>query len=83
LAERSVLVGKGFWMREVRRLCDSGRQTSVMTTRQDLTAEQIAAKWSQKNFFRLCATNTTWIIGSLMVLKKPMAIVWGFVRDIK
>ena len=56
LAQRSVLIGKGFWMREVRRLCDSGHQTSVMTTRQDLSAEQIAARmfsrWSQENFFR-------------------------------
>lgn len=56
LAERSVLIGKRFWMREVRRLCDSGHQTSVMTTRQDLSVEQIAARmfsrWSQENFFR-------------------------------
>jgi len=56
LAERSILIGKTFWMREVRRLCDSGHQTSVMTTRQDLSAEQIAARmfsrWSQENFFR-------------------------------
>lgn len=56
LAERSVLIGKKFWMREVRRLCDSGHQTSVMTTRQDLRIEQIAtrmfSRWSQENFFR-------------------------------
>jgi hypothetical protein len=56
LAQRSVLISKSFWMREVRRLCDSGHQTSVMTTRQDLSAEQIAARmfsrWSQENFFR-------------------------------
>jgi hypothetical protein len=56
LAQRSVFVGKSFWMREVRRLCDSGHQTSVMTTRQDLSVEQIAARmfsrWSQENFFR-------------------------------
>jgi hypothetical protein len=43
-------------MREVRRLCDSGHQTSVMTTRQDLTAERIASRmfsrWNQENFFR-------------------------------
>jgi hypothetical protein len=56
LAQRSVLIGKRFWMREVRRLCDSGHQTAVMTTRQDLSVEQIAARmfsrWSQENFFR-------------------------------
>jgi hypothetical protein len=56
LGERSVKIGKSFWMREVRRLCDSGHQTSVMTTRQDLTAERIAyrmfSRWNQENFFR-------------------------------
>jgi biotin operon repressor len=56
LGERSVKIGKNFWMREVRRLCDSGHQTSVMTTRQDLVAERIASKmffrWTQENFFR-------------------------------
>lgn len=56
LGERSVKMGKDFWMREVRRLCDSGHQSSVMTTRQDLTAEHIArrmfARWNQENFFR-------------------------------
>lgn len=56
LAERSVRIRKNFWMREVRRLCDGGHQTSVMTTRQDLDFEQIARRmffrWSQENFFR-------------------------------
>jgi Transposase protein/Winged helix-turn helix len=56
LGERSVKIGKDFWMREVRRLCESGHQTSVMTTRQDLAAERIAgrmfSRWSQENFFR-------------------------------
>jgi hypothetical protein len=56
LGERSVIIGKNLWMREIRRLCDSGHQTSVMTTRQDLVAERIARKmffrWTQENFFR-------------------------------
>lgn len=56
LGQRSVKLGKNLWMREVRRLCDNGHQTSVMTTRQDLTAEQIAvrmfSRWNQENFFR-------------------------------
>jgi len=56
LGERTVKMGKNFWMREVRRLCDSGHQTSVVTTRQDLVAERIASKmffrWTQENFFR-------------------------------
>ncbi len=56
LAERSVEIKKKFWMREVRRLCDSGHQTSVMSTRQDLSKEELAyrmfSRWSQENFFR-------------------------------
>ena len=56
LGQRSVLIKKGFWMREVRRLCDSGHQTSVMSTRQDLEMEEIAvrmfSRWSQENYFR-------------------------------
>jgi hypothetical protein len=56
LGERSVLLGRGLWMREVRRLCESGHQTSVMSTRQDIEMEEIAvrmfSRWSQENFFR-------------------------------
>ena len=56
LGERSVMLSKKFWMREIRRLCESGHQTSVMTTRQDLTAEHIAcrmfSRWTQENFFK-------------------------------
>ena len=56
LAERVVRVAKGFRMREVRRLCDSGHQTSVMTTRRDIPIEQVAvrmfSRWQQENFFR-------------------------------
>lgn len=56
LGQRSILLGKKFWMREVRRLCGKGHQTSVMTTRQDLPMEEVAermfARWRQENFFR-------------------------------
>lgn len=56
LGQRSVRLRRGFWMREVRRLCLNGHQTSVMTTRQDLGIEEVArrmfARWSQENFFR-------------------------------
>lgn len=56
LGERSILLGKKLWVREVRRLCDSGHQTSIITTRQDLSAERIAvrmfSRWNQENFFR-------------------------------
>jgi hypothetical protein len=43
-------------MREVRRLCDDGHQTSVVTTRCDLPLEAVAlrmfSRWQQENFFR-------------------------------
>jgi hypothetical protein len=56
LGERSILVRKNFWMREVRRLCDDGHQTSVVTTRQDLSIVEVAkrmfSRWQQENFFR-------------------------------
>jgi len=46
---------KEFWMREVRRLCKNGHQTSVMTTRQDLDMKEVAyrmfSRWRQENFF--------------------------------
>ena len=56
LGERMVRVARGFRMREVRRLCDNGHQTSVMTTRRDLSLETVArrmfSRWQQENFFR-------------------------------
>ena len=56
LAEQETTLAKGFAMREVRRLCDSGHQTSVMTTRRDLPMVEVAsrmfARWRQENFFR-------------------------------
>jgi len=56
LAERLVRVAKGFRMREVRRLCDNGHQTSVVTTRHDLSCATVArrmfSRWQQENFFR-------------------------------
>lgn len=66
LAERSVLILQGnrhqgaFWMREIRRLGKGGKQTSVLTTRQDLPAEILAdrmfARWRQENFFKYMET---------------------------
>ena len=58
LAERETLIGQGgiLKMREVRRLCDNGHQTSIVTTRQDLPSIEVAsrmfARWRQENFFR-------------------------------
>ena len=56
LGERLLSVAKGFRVREVRRLCDDGHQTSVVTTRRDLSIETVAlrmfSRWQQENFFR-------------------------------
>jgi Transposase protein len=56
LAERRVEVLPGFRMREVRRLCDNGHQTAILTTRQDLplgvVAYRMFERWTQENFFR-------------------------------
>jgi transposase-like protein len=56
LAERRVEVRPGFRMREVRRLCDNGHQTAILTTRQDLpigvVAYRMFERWTQENFFR-------------------------------
>lgn len=56
LAERSVRVLPGFRMREVRRLCENGHQTSIVTTRTDWPIEVVAwrmfERWTQENFFR-------------------------------
>ena len=56
LGDRSIKMNKNFWIREVRRLCEDGHQTSVITTRQDLSYEEVARRmffrWNQENFFR-------------------------------
>ena len=56
LAERRVEVRPGFRMREVRRLCDNGHQTAILTTRPDLplgvVAYRMFERWTQENFFR-------------------------------
>ncbi len=59
LCEMGGLVGSGkngVWMREVRKLKDSGHQTSVISTAFDIAYTQVAARmftrWCQENFFR-------------------------------
>jgi transposase len=56
LAERRVELREGFWMREIRRLCGDGHQTSVLASPQDRPAEELAEqmfhRWRQENFFR-------------------------------
>jgi transposase len=58
LCEMGSLVGSGkdaTWMRQVRKLTDSGHQTSIISTAFDLPQTQLAARmfsrWCQENFF--------------------------------
>ena len=58
LCEMGSLVGSGkdaMWMRQVRKLTDSGHQTSIVSTAFDLPHTQLAARmfsrWCQENFF--------------------------------
>jgi hypothetical protein len=56
LAERGSRLSNGLWVREVRKLSDSGRQTSILSTnyRADYTrlAVSMFARWSQENFYK-------------------------------
>jgi len=48
--------GKGLWVREVRKLKDSGHQTSLVSTEYEgsliVDAGKMFSRWSQENFFR-------------------------------
>ena len=56
LAERGTLLGRKLWVREVRKLSQSGHQTAIIAT--DVTREitgsaaAMFARWSQENFFK-------------------------------
>ncbi|BBO86562.1 hypothetical protein DSCO28_71280 [Desulfosarcina ovata subsp. sediminis] len=58
LCEMGSLVGSGkdaMWMKQVRKLTDSGHQTSIVSTAFDFPQTQLAARmfsrWCQENFF--------------------------------
>jgi len=56
LAERGSQLSNKLWLREIRKLNDSGHQTSILTTnfQAPLTtlAASLFARWTQENFFR-------------------------------
>jgi hypothetical protein len=56
LAERGSRLSNGLWVREVRKLSETGRQTSLLSTnyRTDYTALAVSmfARWSQENFYK-------------------------------
>jgi hypothetical protein len=56
LAERGAELSHHLWVREIRKLTDSGHQTSILTTNfqapMPTLAASLFARWSQENFFR-------------------------------
>jgi hypothetical protein len=56
LAERGTRLSNNLWLREIRKLNDSGHQTSILTTNfqapMTTLAASLFARWSQENFFR-------------------------------
>jgi hypothetical protein len=56
LAERGSQLSNHLWLREIRKLTDSGHQTSILTTNfqapMTTLAVSLFARWSQENFFR-------------------------------
>lgn len=55
LCEKKTLLN-GCWFREIRKLCENGHQTSILTTHPSLSLSEIAVKmfsrWTQENFFK-------------------------------
>jgi hypothetical protein len=56
LAERGTQLSNKLWVREIRKLAESGHQTSLLTTNfqapMPTLAVSLFARWSQENFFR-------------------------------
>jgi hypothetical protein len=56
LAERGSQLSNQLWLREIRKLTESGHQTSILTTNfqapMTTLAVSLFARWSQENFFR-------------------------------
>jgi prepilin-type processing-associated H-X9-DG protein len=58
LAERGVCLSNKLWVRQIRKLTESGHQTPILATDyvSDLAwlAAAMFARWSQENFFKYC-----------------------------
>lgn len=82
LAERGTYLSKKIWVREIRKLTESGHQTSILSTDYCSELAPIAgamfARWSQENFFkymrehfnldRVIDYNTEYISGTTKVI---------------
>jgi hypothetical protein len=56
LAERGIMLSNKLWVREIRKLTETGHQVSVLSTDYQVEMSVIAAhmfsRWSQENFFK-------------------------------
>ena len=56
LSERGTRLSNNLWLREIRKLTDSGHQTAMLTTNfaapMSVLAASMFARWCQENFFR-------------------------------
>ena len=56
LAERGTRLGKNVWVREIRKLPESGHQVAILSTDYEASRSSVAghmfARWSQGNFFQ-------------------------------
>jgi hypothetical protein len=56
LSERGTRLSNNLWLREIRKLTDSGHQTAMLTTHfsapMPVLAASMFARWCQENFFR-------------------------------
>jgi hypothetical protein len=61
LGERGTFIGKQIWVREIRKLTESGHQTAVISTDYETKAQNLAVnmftRWSQENFFKYMREN--------------------------
>lgn len=61
LAERGTRLSNGMWVREIRKLTDSGHQTAILSTDyvSDLkpVATELFLRWCQENFFKYMREN--------------------------
>ncbi len=61
LAERGAMLGGKIWVREIRKLRETGHQTSIISTdylrNLTKTAAIMFARWSQENFFKYMREN--------------------------
>ncbi len=56
LADGEVILCEGLTLRQITRLCENGHQTTILTSRRDLDAAEVAfrmfERWRQENFFK-------------------------------